>query len=144
METIQRSSYCTPRYRRWRGKHDPIIIGIMANSAVASTAKTWNLFTLDQNICLFFKIRFSKEKASLWRDDSMFGLSCGWMLTADPVWGCQMNSQTFGAHVIYCLKFHNTICFRTNNSIDKLRKTKVSLDPIEFVLLGNSTRCKVI
>lgn len=144
--TIQRSSYCTPRHRRRRGKHDPNIIGNVANSTVASTAKTQNenLFTLDQNICLFFKTRFSKEKASLWRDNSVFGLICGWILTADPVWGYQMNSQTFGAHAIYCLKFHNTTGYRTNNSIYKVRKTKVSLGPIEFVLLGNSTWCKVI
>lgn len=33
---------------------------------------------------------------SLWRDDSMFGLIHGCILAADPVWGCQMNSQTCG------------------------------------------------
>lgn len=51
---------------------------------------------LDQNICLVFRTRFSGEKGSLWRGDSMFGPIYGCILAADPGWECQMNSQTCG------------------------------------------------
>lgn len=110
-----------PAHLLTEGEESNMILISQETHAATSTTKTQNknLLSWTKTFVCFFKTRFSEEKVSLWRDDSMFGLICGCILTADPVRGCQMNSQTCGGPCIYCLQFQNTTAFRTSNSIDQ-------------------------
>lgn len=104
-----------------------------------STASSSNLFhypakTQSQEILLsrtevfvyLLKTRFSEEKESLWRDDSMFGIICGCTLAGNPAQGCQMNTQTSGGLRCFLPSFPKNSFYNKRSYIRELSKPKVS------------------